>query len=247
MTAGAQTAFVTGAAHGLGAAIADRLFKSGRNVVLTDIDPAVEATANALDPGGVRVASHCLDVRDEAALQTAFDAAVARFGSIDIMVNNAARTAIRSLWEIPAEEWDDVLTVNLRGVFFGCRIAGAHMRERRRGRIVNLSSIAGQQGSLATGAHYAASKAGILVLTRIFAQELAPFAVTVNAIAPSAISSPAVESAPPEKVAAIRNSVPLGRLGDPDDVAAAVIYLSSEGASYVTGTTLDINGGRLMR
>jgi 3-oxoacyl-[acyl-carrier protein] reductase len=242
-----QTAFVTGAAQGLGEAIARGLFRSGRNVVLADVDPSVEATALAIDPIGSRVTAQRLDVRDEAAFKDAFDVAIARFGSVDVMVNNAARTAIRSVWEIAPEEWDDVLAVNLRGAFFGCRIAGAHMRERRKGRIINLSSIAGQQGSLATGAHYAASKAGILVLTKIFAQELAPFSITVNAIAPSAISSPAVASAPPEKIASILESVPLRKLGDPEDVASAVLYLASEGASYVTGATLDINGGRLMR
>jgi 3-oxoacyl-[acyl-carrier protein] reductase len=247
MSSQRETAFVTGAAQGLGAAIAEGLFKSGRNVVMTDIDPAVEAAARAIDASGEHVVAHRLDVRDEQAFQTTFNAAVTRFGSVDIMVNNAARTAIRSLWEISPDEWDDVLAINLRGAFFGCRIAGAHMRERRRGRIVNLSSIAGQQGSLATGAHYACSKASILVLTRIFAQELAPFSVTVNAIAPSAISGPAVASAPPEKIAAILDSVPLRRLGDPGDVASAVLYLASDGAGYVTGATLDINGGRLMR
>lgn len=242
-----QTAFVTGAAQGLGAAIAEGLLRSGRNVVLADIDPAVETTAKALDPGGARTIAQRLDVRDETAFHHAFDAAIARFGAVDVMVNNAARTAIGSLWEIAPDEWDDVLTVNLRGVFFGCRIAGRHMRERHKGRIVNLSSIAGQQGSLATGAHYAASKAGILVLTKIFAQELAPYSVTVNAIAPSAIAGPAVASAPPEKIASILESVPLRKLGDPSDVAAAVLYLASEGAGYVTGATLDVNGGRLMR
>jgi 3-oxoacyl-[acyl-carrier protein] reductase len=242
-----QTAFVTGAAQGLGAAIAEQLFRSGRNVVLTDIDPAVDDAAKTIDPSGGSVLALPLDVRDESAFQRAFDAAITQFGAVDIMVNNAARTAIRSLWEITPEEWDDVLAINLRGTFFGCRIAGAHMRERRGGRIINLSSIAGQQGSLATGSHYAASKAGILVLTKIFAQELAPFSVTVNAIAPSAISGPAVASAPPEKIAAILDSVPLGRLGDPGEVAAAVLYLASDGAGYTTGATLDINGGRLMR
>jgi 3-oxoacyl-[acyl-carrier protein] reductase len=242
-----QTAFVTGAAQGLGAAIAEHLFKSGRNIVLADIDPGVADTAKTLDPAGKRVIALQLEVRDEYAFQCAFGAAIARFGAVDIMVNNAARTAIRSLWDITQEEWDDVLAINLRGAFFGCRIAGAHMRERRKGRIINLSSIAGQQGSLATGAHYPASKAGILVLTKIFAQELAPFSVTVNAIAPSAIYGPVAASAPPEKIAAILDSVPLRRLGDPGEVAAAVLYLASEGAGYTTGATLDINGGRLMR
>jgi len=242
-----QTAFVTGAARGLGSAIAAALYQSGRNVVLADIDPVVEQTAREIDPTGTRTMALPLDVRDEDAFKRAFEAAITRFGDIDIMVNNAARTAIGSIWDISPQEWDDVLAINLRGVFFGCRIAGRHMRERRSGRIINLSSIAGQQGSLATGAHYASSKAGILVLTKIFAQELAPFSITVNAVAPSAIAGPAVDSVAPEQMTAILRSVPLGRLGAPSDVAAAVLYLVSDGAGYVTGTTLDVNGGRAMR
>lgn len=242
-----QTAFVTGAARGLGAAIATALYRSGRNVVLADIDDAVENTAKEIDPAGTRTLALRLDVRDEDAFRRAFDAAITRFGAVDIMVNNAARTALGSVWDISPHDWDDVLAINLRGVFFGCRIAGRHMCERHSGRIINLSSIAGQQGSLATGAHYASSKAGILVLTKIFAQELAPFAVTVNAIAPSAISGPAVDSVAPEQMAAILKTVPVGRLGDPSDVGAAVLYLASDGAGYVTGTTLDVNGGRSMR
>lgn len=242
-----QTAFVTGAARGLGSAIAAALYQSGRNVVLADIDPVVEQTAREIDPTGTRTMALPLDVRDEDAFKRAFEAAITRFGDIDIMVNNAARTAIGSIWDISPQEWDDVLAINLRGVFFGCRIAGRHMRERRSGRIINLSSIAGQQGSLATGAHYASSKAGILVLTKIFAQELAPFSITVNAVAPSAIAGPAVDSVAPEQMAAILRTVPLGRLGAPSDVAAAVLYLVSDGAGYVTGTTLDVNGGRAMR
>ena len=246
-SAASQTAFVTGAAHGLGAAIAAALLSSGRNVVLTDIDIAVEQIAKEIDPDSTRAIALRLDVRDEDAFKNAFDVAITRFGAVDIMVNNAARTAIGSVWDISPQEWDDVLAINLRGVFFGCRIAGRHMRERGSGRIVNLSSIAGQQGSLATGAHYASSKAGILVLTKIFAQELAPFSITVNAIAPSAIAGPAVDSIAPEQRDAILKTVPLGRLGDPSDVGAAVLYLASDGAGYITGMTLDINGGRFMR
>ncbi len=242
-----QTAFVTGAAQGLGAAIAKALADSGRNVVLADVDASVAETARAIDPHGRRAVAQMLDVRDEEAFQSAFDGAVARFGAVDIMVNNAARTAMRPVWDITAPEWDDVLSVNLRGTFFGCRIAGRHMRERKAGRIINLSSIAGQLASPATGVHYAASKAGILILTKVFAQELAPFSVTVNAVAPSAISSPAVESAPPEKIAAVLATIPVGRLGRPDELSSAVLYLASQDSGYITGATLDINGGRLMR
>jgi 3-oxoacyl-[acyl-carrier protein] reductase len=163
------------------------------------------------------------------------------------MINNAARTVARSVWDIDQAEWDDVLAVNLRGVFFGCTVAGAHMSARGSGRIINLSSLAGQQGSLVNGAHYAASKAGILALTKVFAQELAPHGVTVNALAPSAIRTPAMDAVPPATVAALEKSAPLGRLGTPDDVAAAALYLASDAAAFVTGTTLDVNGGRFMR
>ena len=164
------------------------------------------------------------------------------------MVNNAARTPSTPLWDIGTPEWDDVLAVNLRGCFFGCRIAGRHMRERGQGgRILNLASIAGQVPSAATGAHYAASKAGILALTRSFAQELAPHHITVNALAPAAVRSPALDAIDPARREALAASIPLGRFGEPHEVAAAAVYLASPGGAYVTGATLDLNGGRLMR
>jgi 3-oxoacyl-[acyl-carrier protein] reductase len=139
------------------------------------------------------------------------------------------------------------MAVNLRGTLAGTRAAGEWMRSQGSGRIVNLSSLAGQQGSVANGAHYSASKAGIIVLTKIAAAELAPHNVTVNAIAPAAIESPQVDALPPERREAIAASIPLGRLGHPDEVAAAVAFLASEEAAYITGTTIDLNGGLFMR
>ena len=186
-----RTAFVTGAGQGLGAAIARGLAVAGARAALTDIDgAAVDAVAADLRAEGHECIAMPLDVCDEAAFAQCFESAAQRLGAIDVMVNNAALTPSTSLWDIPAEEWDQVMAVNLRGSFFGCRISGRHMRDRGAGRIINLSSIAGQQASAVTGAHYAASKAGILALTRSFAQELAPHGVTVNAIAPAAIRSP---------------------------------------------------------
>jgi 3-oxoacyl-[acyl-carrier protein] reductase len=238
---------VTGAAQGLGEAIARALHAAGAAVVLTDIDAKVHATAAAIDPTGRTTSAQILDVRDQPAFRASFAAAAEMHGGIGIMINNAARTISRSIWDISQAEWDDVMAVNLRGQFFGCQIAGQHMKERRAGRIINLASLAGQQGGAVAGAHYAASKAGILVLTKMFAGELAPYNVTVNALAPAAISGPAVDAAPPEKVAAVKAQIPVGRLGEPEEVGAAAVYLASDLAAYMTGATLDLNGGRFMR
>lgn len=242
-------AFITGAGQGLGAALAEGLARAGARVALADIDgDAAAARAAELTRAGLEATAWRLDVRDEAAFEHAFAQAAARFGGVDVMVNNAARTPSTPLWDIGTSEWDDVLAVNLRGSFFGCRIAGRHMRERGQGgRILNMASIAGQVPSAATGAHYAASKAGILALTRSFAQELAPHRITVNALSPAAVRSPALEGIDPARREALAASIPLGRFGEPQEVAAAAVYLASPAGAYVTGATLDINGGRLMR
>lgn len=173
--------------------------------------------------------------------------ATERFGDVDILVNNAARTVSRPFWDIPADEWDDVLAVNLRSVLFGCQVVGARLRERGAGRIVNLGSLAGQAGGLVAGAHYAASKAGIGVLTKIVAAELAPHGVTVNCVAPAAIAGPAMDAMPPERVAAAIERIPVGRAGRPEEVAAVVRHLCTDAAASITGATFDVNGGLLMR
>ena len=240
-------AFVTGAARGLGEAIAQGLAEAGARVALADLDPAVDATAARLRAARHDCIALRLDVRDEFAFSQAFDAAVARWGGVDILVNNAAHTPGTSLWDITAAEWDEVLAVNLRGSFFGCRIAGRHMRARRTGRIINLSSLAGQQASSATGLHYAASKAGLLALTRGFAQELAPHGVTVNTLAPAAIRGPVLDALDDARKAALAASIPVGRFGDAGEVAAAAVYLASPASAFMTGATIDLNGGRLMR
>ena len=238
-----RVAFVTGAGQGLGADIARALRQAGAQVAVADLDGALAATV-AAEVEGLALA---LDVRAEDTFSAAFEAAVRHFGAVDVLVNNAARTPMTSLWDVDTAEWDDVLATNLRGTFFGCRIAGRHMRERRQGRIVNIASLAGQQASTATGVHYAASKAGQFALTRAFAQELAPQGVTVNALAPAAIAGPALDAMPADRRAALAAAIPVGRFGRGEEVGAAVVYLASPAAAFMTGATLDLNGGRLMR
>jgi 3-oxoacyl-[acyl-carrier protein] reductase len=240
-----RTALVTGAAQGIGEAIAGTLRARGANVVVADIDlEGAERVAAGLGGHATAVA---LDVRERTSFERAFAAAVDRFGRVDVLVNNAAQTAMRPFWEIDDEEWDDVLATNLRSVFVGCQLAGPHMREHAYGRIVNLASLAGQQGGAVAGAHYAASKAGIIVLTKIVAQQLAPHGVTVNAIAPAAVRTPVLDALPPERVEALAATIPVGRVGRPEEVAAVAAFLASDEAGYVTGATWDVNGGLFMR
>ena len=247
-TLGQRNALVTGGARGLGVAIARGLAQAGARVALGDIDVAgVQSVADTLRAEGHTAIALALDVRQEADFQRAFDAAAAELGGSDILINNAAVTPHRSIWDITAAEWDDVMAVNLRGVFFGCRIAARHMLERKRGRIINLSSLAGQQASSVTGAHYAASKAGLFALTRAFAQELAPHGVTVNTLSPAAIHGPSLDELDAAARSRFLATLPVGRFGDETEVAAAAVYLASDEAGFVTGTTLDLNGGRLMR
>ena len=236
---------MTGAARGIGAATAARLAAEGARVAVADQDLAA-ARGTTASIGGDAIAIE-LDVRSRASFESALRATLDQLGALDVLVNNAALTVRRPFFEIEDAEWDDVLAVNLRGVFLGCQLAGAHMREQRSGRIVNLGSLAGQQGSAVNGAHYAASKAGILALTKTVAKELAPFGVTVNTVAPAAIGGPLVDALPPETVTSLTASIPLARLGRSDEVAGLIAYLASDEAGYVTGSTFDINGGSLMR
>jgi 3-oxoacyl-[acyl-carrier protein] reductase len=240
-----RTALVTGAARGIGAAIVRAFCERGANVVVADLDvERAEAVAAGL---GERAVAAPLDVRERASFEQAFGHAVERFGRVDVLVNNAARTVMRPFWEIEDEEWDEVLATNLRSVFIGCQVAGPHMRGNGYGRILNLSSLAGQQGGAVAGAHYAASKAGIVVLTKIVAQALAPHGVTVNAIAPAAVRTPVMDALPPERVEALAAAIPVGRVGRPEEVAALAAFLASDDAGYITGATYDVNGGLPMR
>jgi 3-oxoacyl-[acyl-carrier protein] reductase len=235
-----SVAIVTGAGRGLGVAIARRLHADGLDVALCDIDTAaVESVAGALSAQALPVS---MDVRDPADWRRAF-AAASELGDVSVLVNNAALLATGTVLEIDEDAWDDVLATNLRGPFLGCREIGRHLRERGAGRIINVSSDAAFSSRGALGAHYAASKAGLLALTRRAASELAPRGVTVNAVAPGALEGESVRELVGGDLGQLESSIPVGRLGRPDEVASLVSWLASADAAYVTGATFRIDGG----
>ncbi|WKK24049.1 SDR family NAD(P)-dependent oxidoreductase [Streptomyces olivoreticuli] len=243
-----RVALVTGAGRGLGAAIAARLHGLGLRVALLDRDgDAVAEVARGLDRDLGSALALLADVDDAVAVETALGEVAGRWHAPDVLVNNAARTVPGSVWDIGLEEWDSVMATNLRSVLVLTRLCAPPMRERGWGRVINLSSLAGQQGGTLAGAHYSAAKAGVLVLTKVFARELAPYGVTVNAVAPAAVRTPAADELGAAAVAEAVKGIPVGRLGRPAEVAALVAYLASEDAGYVTGATFDINGGSHMR
>ncbi|MBN9064555.1 MAG: 3-oxoacyl-ACP reductase [Rhizobiales bacterium 65-9] len=244
-----HAAIVTGAASGFGAVAARALRRAGHRVLVTDIDgDAARRLASELDPAGATAFAADLDVRRPEDFEHVRDEAIGRWGSVEILVNNAAMTVARPLLEIELAEFNAIMATNAGGVFAGSQILGRHFKERGYGRIVNLASLAGQNGGTATGAHYAASKGAILTLTKVFARDLAPFGVTVNAIAPGPMDTPLVHAlVPPEKMPGMLANIPVGRLIDPDFAAEMIVLLASPAAASVTGACWDVNGGLFMR
>ncbi|MBS7780944.1 SDR family oxidoreductase, partial [Acidovorax sp. CCYZU-2555] len=171
-----------------------------------------------------------------------------RWGGLQVAVNNAAVTLTTPVMDISPDEFDTVLRVNLRGTFLGCQVFGAAFAQAGYGRLINVASLAGQNGGTASGAHYASSKSGILTLTKIFARELASRGVTVNAVAPGPLDLPSVRAAvPPQRLARLVDAIPVRKLGNPRFVAGLVVQLASPEADFATGAAWDINGGIFMR
>jgi 3-oxoacyl-[acyl-carrier protein] reductase len=238
-----RMALVTGASGGLGSAIARALHRQGATVALSGTrKEALDTLASDL---AERVHVVPCDLSDSAAVEQLIPAAEAAMGSVDILVNNAGLTRDQLFMRMKDADWDLVLAVNLTAAFRLTRAALKPMLKRRYGRVVNMTSVVGVTGN-AGQANYAASKAGLIGLSKSLAREVAARNVTVNCVAPGFIQSPMTDVLTDAQKAAILSGVPVGRLGIADDVAAAVVYLASSEAAYVTGETLHVNGGMAM-
>jgi len=243
-----KVTFVTGASQGIGEVVAKYLARMGSTVVCGSI-PVTEGdlqrvVADILAEGG-KADYVLLDVSNGDSVRAAVNAVVERHGALHVLVNNAGITKDKLLIQLKEEEWDAVLNINLKGAFLVTQAAARPMMKQRWGRIINIASVVGQMGN-AGQANYVSSKAGLIGLTKTTARELAARNITANAVAPGYIATAMTEKLPDEVKAEFTRQIPLGRMGSPDDIAAAVAFLASEEASYITGCTIPVNGGMLM-
>jgi 2-dehydro-3-deoxy-L-rhamnonate dehydrogenase (NAD+) len=233
-------AVVTGGASGLGLAIAERLVASGAGVTIWDRDEAAGRAAAAKLSGESIIA----DVSDLASVARATDATLALVPAIDILVNNAGITGPNvKLWDYPADAWREVFAVNLDGVFNCCRALVPHMRARNYGRIVNIASVAGKDGNPNASA-YSASKAAVIALTKSLGKELADTDVRVNCVTPAAVRTPLFAQMTQTHIDYMLSKIPMGRFGEPHEIAALVAWLATEECSFSTGAVFDLSGGR---
>lgn len=242
-----KVAVVTGAGRGIGAAIAGAFAEAKADIVVADLNNrSAQQTADRLTGLGRRALAVTADVGVPAQVSQLFDIVRTEFGRLDILVNNAGVWFRKPFLEISDSEWDLVLTTNLKGTFLCTREAARIMMPQRQGCIINIASHAGLFYSRGQGAHYAASKAGIIQLTRVLAFELGPFQIRINAIAPGGINTAASPDIRPEATLNRESaSNPLGRRGEPADIAHAALFLASPMASFMTGQTLLVNGGSI--
>jgi len=242
-----SVAIVTGASRGIGHSITLVLAKAGTDLVLVGRNAeALEKVAQEVQDIGAKGLAVPCDVRVKAQVDTMAGRAVAEFGRVDILVNNAGKGSGGDVERISEERWDEVLDTNLRGPFLCAQAVVPLMRGRKYGRIVNIASISGQTGGVAGGADYAGSKGGLIALTKTLARDLGPDGITANAIAPGQMDT-GMGRISEEAKRRLEAQTPLGRLGTGDDIAYTVLFLASEEAGYITGATIDVNGGLLKR
>ena len=244
-----KVVIVTGAARGIGAAIAEACAREGARVAALDLDAGgVDAVAATLRGRGSDALPLSCDVTRAPEIAAALEAVLARWGRVDVLVNNAGGFAvIRDTEDIAEAEWEAILTSNLTSVFLFSKAVLPIMKRQRYGRIVNLASVVGRAGAVRVTSHYAAAKAGVIGFTRHLALEVGAAGITVNAVAPGTTATERVLKArTPEETARVAAAIPVRRLGEPREIADAVVFLASDAAAFINGATLDVNGGQVM-
>jgi 3-oxoacyl-[acyl-carrier protein] reductase len=241
-----RIAIITGAAGAVGRITAELFANEGANLVLVDINTkSLDELADRLGPKAIILTS-AIDVTNEIQVKNAVASAINKFGKIDILVNSAAICRMIPICDIDVEEWDLTMAVNLRSVFLFCRETFIYMKEKRYGKIINLASAAGKIGGVAAGAHYSASKAGVICFTKSMAQFAAPYKINVNSVCPGPLTSELTVAWGDEMNKKFAESIPFIEYGQPKDIAEAILFLASDKSRYITGEILDVNGGLVM-
>jgi len=241
-----KTALVTGSGSGIGRSIAMLLAECGANVVVNDVSQKdADASTQEIEFLGRKSLAVAASVSDRVGVQAMFDQIQSQFGGIDILVNNAGITRDGFLMKMTEDQWDQVMEVNLKGVFNCCQCAARMMSDKQYGKIVNIASASAQMGNIGQ-VNYAASKGGVISMTKTLAKELAQFNINVNAVAPGFIETPMTAKVPDKVKDHLIRQIPLRRAGTPQDVAHAVCFLASDAAAYITGQILSCNGGMVV-
>ena len=242
-----KVAVITGGGTGIGKAISLAMAAEGASVALWDVQKhEVRRSVEEIVSAGHSAKAMLVDVSRSDQVNSAADQVLKEWRKIDILVNNAGICQVAPVEAITDEDWDRVLAVNLKGTFLCSRAVMGSMKARRSGRIINMASIAGKLGGISVAANYSASKAGVICLTKTLARELAPFNVLVNAISPGVVESNMTRAITGGDWSTYLSTIPLGRIGTLEEVAAVAVFLASEDSRYITGEILDVNGGQLM-
>ncbi len=240
-----QTAIVTGVARGFGRAIVRRLARGGARVVAADINlPGAEETVGLVKKEGDEALAQHVDVSSATSVEAMVQAALAHYGGrVDILVNNAGLWKLTPTEETSEEEWDRIVNVNMKGTFLCCRAVIPIMRKQGKGHIVNIASVAARNGGTMAGVHYVASKGGILAMTKKLGKELGQYGIVVNGINPGTGQTEMTATWPRSLIEGIIKNTPLGRTVEPEDIADAVAFLASDAARFISGETIEVNGG----
>jgi NAD(P)-dependent dehydrogenase (short-subunit alcohol dehydrogenase family) len=239
-----KIAIVTGAGQGIGRSIALALAKKGMVAVIADVNEKTsKEVAQEIEKMGSQTMAVQVDVSDVNAIKGMVNTVVGKFGTVDILVNNAGILHTTAIEDITEEEWDRMMAINLKGVFFASQQVLPYMKNKRWGRIINISSLAGRMGGYGNGVGYAASKAGIIGLTMSFARKVAEYNITVNAVAPGTTETEIIRQLSEERIAKLKELIPMKRLGRPENTADVVAFLASDEAEFITGAVIDVNGG----